>query len=575
MTKENLGWNPSRVLFGLSRIGYTPHGAIADIVDNSVTYGAHNINIIIVQDREDLAITRKNNIREYVIVDDGAGMDKDGILQALNLGADIVYPEKSLSKFGLGLKSASFSQGKRLEIISSKGSGQEFSKYYVDLNEITTEYFCNNTDISEEDQKLIGNFLPDKKGTIIRITDIHKNNHPSLKATIDQLTYRLGTIYYYYIKDGLNLSLNGEKIEKVDVLFTEEAEVNGNLNEHEWNGRTVTWIKKLTTQTLDIESDPPISAEIEVTQLPHPPIHALDGEGEQARVRNKYKIEAGNYGYYVYRNKRLISWAERFDGIIPQDQDFYSFRGRILLDDKADDAFNIDVKKTHLTLSDDAHNALNDLSDEYKRKSKKAWERAKKLKDQVLGEEPNSVSNDIADKLELPDTMLGDEIPSPEETKRIKQKEIEVKEKIKNKIKEEVAREKQIEGDHTPVTDDDIKNYITGGAAGNKRIFRVDHIEDNLLWEPYWEDDWGVCVRINRNHRFARCIFEDNAGNLDLQVIFEILLLQASQAEIAMRRSAIQKDDDVESVIFEYRENMSSLLVKMMRNADVKMPPLQ
>ena len=37
---ENLGWNPNRVLFGLSRIGYTPHSAIADIVDNSVTNAA-------------------------------------------------------------------------------------------------------------------------------------------------------------------------------------------------------------------------------------------------------------------------------------------------------------------------------------------------------------------------------------------------------------------------------------------------------------------------------------------------------------------------------------------------------
>jgi len=59
---------------------------------------------------------------------------------------------------------------------------------------------------------------------------------------------------------------------------------------------------------------------IEATQLIHPPTFNLVGPGAQATAREKYRIEAGNYGYYVYRNKRLISWAERFDGMIGYDQ---------------------------------------------------------------------------------------------------------------------------------------------------------------------------------------------------------------------------------------------------------------
>ena len=66
-----------------------------------------------------------------------------------------------------------------------------------------------------------------------------------------------------------------------------------------------------------------VKATIEVTQLPYPPVFE-----NQSELRNQYMIGAGNYGYYVYRNERLLSWA-KFFGIIPQDQDFYSFRGRI------------------------------------------------------------------------------------------------------------------------------------------------------------------------------------------------------------------------------------------------------
>ncbi len=50
-------------------------------------------------------------------------------------------------------------------------------------------------------------------------------------------------------------------------------------------------------------------------------------------------MEAGNYGFYVYRNRRLISWAEAFSNgmasIIPAQQKYFGFRGRINIDGTA------------------------------------------------------------------------------------------------------------------------------------------------------------------------------------------------------------------------------------------------
>ncbi len=572
METEDLSWNPNRVLFGLSRIGYTPHSAIADIVDNSITNDAKNVYIIIVKDREDLADSRRNNIKEYLVIDDGSGMDKQGILTALELGSDLLqYKDGSLSKFGLGLKSASFSQGNILEVISSSEKNS-FYKYIVDLKKINDSYFCIREDLSDADTDLIMQYIPDGIGTIIRISDVHTNNHPSPKKSMDQLLYKLGVIYYYFISDGVKIFLNDIEIEKYDVLFCDEAEENGNLNEHEWDGRTVCWIKKPTSQTLDIDSEPAVKAFVEVTQLPHPPIHDLDGEGERSKIRKKYKIESGNYGYYVYRNKRLISWAEKFDGLIPQDQDYFSFRGRILLDSTADNPFNIDVKKSHLELSDEARDALSDLSDEYKRKSKKAWLRANELKKQMLGEEPNGIANDIAETLDIPDILPGEAIPTPEEEKEKNKREKQIKERIKKKIKNEAIE--QIEKDD--LTDGEVEEYASGGSENkNKRIFRVPYIQDNLLFEPYYDDDHGWSVRINKTHRFSKCIFEDNSDNMDMQVLFELFFLQLSHAEIAMRKQTSLNQDEVEEIVLSYRELLSNLLVTMMRSQDVKLPPLK
>ena len=572
MSKEDLSWNANRVLFGLSRIGYTPETAIADIVDNSITNDASHVYVNIVKEREDLSDNRKNNIKEYLIIDDGSGMNKQGILSAFELGSnDLVYGDASLSKFGLGLKSASFSQGNVLEIISSDGSGDGFLKYKVDLKTIGESYFCTKEELTDEDNDLISQKINGDKGTIIRIADIHQNNHPSPKNTILELQYRLGIIYYYFIDEGLNLELNDEAIEKYDVLFTDEADLNGNLNEHEWNGKEVCWIKKPTTQTLDIGSDPAVSASVEVTQLPHPPIHSLDGESEPGKIRKKYKIESGNYGYYVYRNKRLISWAERFGGLIPQDQDFFSFRGRILLDSTADDAFNIDVKKSHLTLSEEARNALSDLSDEYKRKSKKAWQRAGELKTQMLGDEPNRLANDIAEDLDMPDILPGEPMPTPDEEKEKIKRENTIKEKIKEKIKNEAIEQEEKDD----LTDEEVSSYVAESSeAKDKRIIRTKYIQDNHLWEPYFDDDHGWSVRINKNHRFSKCIYEDNSDNLDLQIMYELFLLQMAHAEISLRKQPGANQDDVEGIILNFREAVSSLLVRMMRSDNIVLPPI-
>jgi hypothetical protein len=574
MSQENLGWNPARVLFGLSRIGYKPHTALADIMDNSISYGATEVNLVIKKEREDLADTRKNNIEEYIVIDNGDGMNREGILSALALGAgdEAQYDEGSLSKFGLGLKSASFSQGNLLEIVSS--AGDEFKKFAVDLETITDNYFCVELALDALDQELINGYLDDGKGTIIRIKKIHKNNHPSVKKTVDELKYRLGIIYYYFISEGITLKLNGDVIEGYDVLFTEEAEQNGALNEHEWDGRQVQWIKKPVSQTLDISGERPVKAIVEVTQLPHPPTFDLDGEGERAKVRDHYKIDSGNYGYYVYRNKRLISWAERFSGIIPQDQDFYAFRGRILLDNSADDAFNIDVKKSHLELSNEAWDSLSDLSDEYKRKSKKAWQRATALKKQMMGEDTSTVSNEIANDLNLPDEFLGGKLPTPEEEKTAEVNEENLKEKIKRKLRHDATEFKRSSTGAEEVTDEEIQDYATGGSSSDKRIFRVDHIEDNLLWEPYYDDDHGWCVRINKNHRFSRLIFEDNNQNTDMAVIYDLLLLHFAHAEVQIKRSPHYDSDSASEIITAFRESVSNLLVALVRNRAVGLPPL-
>lgn len=577
--------DPGRLVFGLSRIGYTPAAAISDIIDNSVTANANKVTVLIIKEDPNIRNTKENNVKEYIVIDDGNGMNEKQIKEALKLGStDEHYDPETLSKFGLGLKSAAFSQGNELQIISSPGGGEPFIKFVLSLSDIGVRYYAKKVVLSQNDIELISQHLPSRKGTIVRISDVKKSNHPSVKNTLDELVDKLGVVYYYFLKEGLEIEiLHDEKIRiaPVDVLYVEEADTNGKLNEYEWDGKKVKWIERPTKITLD--SDNKVEGIIEVTQLPYPPLFELDERGGAAKARENYRIEAGNYGYYVYRNKRLIAWAEGFKTkngtIIPQDQSYYAFRGRILIDDSADDAFNIDVKKSSIVLSNEAWLALDDISLEYKSKSKKAWGRAKQLAKEKRGQDPNLTANSIVKEFEPPQSLPGESLTPKDEVER-KENEEQVNFEMREKMRKRAASKKSEEEGRTvsveEINEEEIDQVLRENANPSAtKIFRVQTIEDNILWEPYYDTDHGTCVRINKGHRFAKLLFEENSSNVDLQVLLELYLLQMAEAEIYALKVDAQSRTQVSRTLNEYRRYASEFLAAMCRTLEGKLPPLK
>lgn len=577
MANIQLPINSVRLLEGLSRNGYTPASAICDIIDNSVQAQARNVYVEIGREKH-VSDARINNVREYLIVDDGIGMSREQMLNALALGSDADYEQHSLSKFGLGLKSASFSQGEVLEVISSPGHGAPFLKYIVSLPTIRArgEYGAEDAALTLEDQALISEHLPDGHGTIVRIGAVRKINHPSVKSTLEELRMKAGAIYYYMMRDGhVQLTLDGQPTKAFDVLFTDEADRNGNLDENTWDGRTTRWIEKPMEITVD--ADHGVKAIIEVTQLPHPPTFDQDGVGVQKQIRDRYNIGAKQYGYYVYRNHRLLGWADGFDGMVPQDQDYYAFRGRIIIDDSADEVFNIDVKKSQIVLSNEAAKTLGDLSNEYRRKSRKAWNHAKAERDRLLNEPGLMRANTIAAEFEEVEELPGmaDDEAAFQETERRQQEIIEEQtERIKELVAQEADETNAGADGAAQITPEQIAQVVTGGQATPRdKIFLVNTTEDNVLWEPYYDADKKSCVRVNRLHRFARVIYEDNRNNGALNTLFGLLLLQLSAAETYVQtRNTKYKRDDIEAILHEYRRVSTEMLAQLCRDQGDKLP---
>ena len=120
----------SAMLEALRGLGYSTADALADIVDNSVSAGATEVRI---------HFSWEGGERAFIsILDNGCGMNDPELEAAMRLGEKSPLDERSdsdLGRFGIGLKTASFSQCRSLTVTSRK-PGCAVSCLRWDLDEI-------------------------------------------------------------------------------------------------------------------------------------------------------------------------------------------------------------------------------------------------------------------------------------------------------------------------------------------------------------------------------------------------------------------------------------------------------
>jgi hypothetical protein len=127
---RNVPPKASAMLEALRGLGYSTADALADIVDNSISAAASEVRIDFCWEGGDGAFIS--------ILDNGRGMDDPELEAAMRLGEKSPLDERSgddLGRFGIGLKTASFSQCRSLTV-SSRKEGSTVSCLRWDLDEI-------------------------------------------------------------------------------------------------------------------------------------------------------------------------------------------------------------------------------------------------------------------------------------------------------------------------------------------------------------------------------------------------------------------------------------------------------
>jgi hypothetical protein len=548
-------WNPARVITALGRIGYHPASAILDITDNSVSAHASKIliEIHIEQEQREGQGRRRAVLSGVSITDNGDGMDPERLADALSLGSSAdYYPAGTLSKFGLGLKSAAGSLGKRLSI-TSRGEGGQAHTVVLDHDVVNEQkkYVYESRDATQDETSKLDKVTLGKRGTMVEITKIHEQAMPSPAEIIQRLKDRTGVIYYFALSGlvpnwpKVCIRIKDEEVAPRDPLFQGETG-KSDLDEHNWDGLSVCWIQK--PQNIQLTDDGKVTAKVTMTQLPHPPSVAKNSNLSQAQARTQYMIGAGNYGFYIYRNGRLIAWADSL-GMVSQDQDLYSFRGRLEITSDADDVLNIDVTKSRLHLSSIARVQLLPLVQEALKKSRIAWNSAKRTTESQIISTPHDEINEQLNKvgkIEEKSDELDEEAAPADERKELQ------------KRRAQATSRKPASGEES----DRLRNEA-------QRVQYVPMLANNQLWERAHDSDLGLIVRVNSSHRLIREIVELQRDNSALVKSLDIIFFGLARGEYDLVYKSDHDASLVESVIDEYRERVGSELTEIIRQIDV------
>lgn len=328
MAQEIIKIPPAKsLIFGLRCIGYNFSTALADIIDNSISAEAKNIKVFSNPDAKEPYV---------VIFDDGCGMGRKALENAMTLGSDRETKEDcelELGRFGLGLKSASFSQCLRLTVASKDCNRINAMRYDLKKIETTNEW---KLDILDDDEiKLlpeIERLIEAQSGTIViweqfdKIEESSKSFKDSFIATIGLAKQHIEFVFHRFYEK-INFEFNGHKIEKRDPFLS------GYTNSQE--GRT---------QEILIDGN-----KIIVTPFVLPYANSLNEEHK--KMLGNPKSIYDDQGFYIYRNKRLIIWGNWLHMNIRSEFNKLA-RVRVDIPSELDSMWMLDVKKSSAKIPD-------------------------------------------------------------------------------------------------------------------------------------------------------------------------------------------------------------------------------
>lgn len=330
------------VIQALRSIGYNSQTAIADIVDNSIDAKAKYIHV-------EFEYEMGNG---YIrIEDNGVGMTDTELQQAMTIGSKDPREKRGLEelgRFGMGLKTASFSMGKRLCVITKKDGVTSERCWDLDYVSDNNEWLLFKG-IPNSTRSKIGQ-IEGESGTIVFIDRLDRfsgfGTHKVLRqdsyySKVKRIHKYLEMVFHVMLEKGLFITING------NTLYPWNPFLEGNQRIIEGEEQVIRVNKKLVKITPYV--------------LPHPStFNQFD-----------YKYAGGvkgwrdQQGFYIYRENRMVSFGDWF-GMFPKDVPSELARIKVEFSNVSDNDWKIDVKKSTISVPDEAKEDLKSIAQYYR-----------------------------------------------------------------------------------------------------------------------------------------------------------------------------------------------------------------
>lgn len=527
-----------RTLQALRSFGYDLNSSVTDLADNSIAADASRIQI-------DLLI--KDGRFSLMVVDDGVGMSKKELREAMFFGANRDYDEDDLGKFGFGMKTASLAHCEKLTVISRQSKNSRFNgtQWDVSLVKETDEWVFLELDRKETKDFVnrIGNKTTDSSTAIFWDDMYELDEEYDSKQTVktaEQFYYRvismLNThlsLVFHRFMDGtlgkdktLTITVNGIPLLPLDPF---QRHLNDTIEIH---------FTKSEQFFKPIEVKEKVNKRIVIRGYVLPVQEKFPSKEEWYRAKGNLSWNDAQ-GYYLYRANRIIKFGGWF-GTRGKDEHTKLARVSIDVPPEFDSAFRLTVNKSKVIFPESLlfHLKHQKVNEKIVREANAVYRKKKRL--------PKRISNKIRNSQES-----------------------------LNKLSSQLISEKDIKiiltGDTSipDLADVQVKNPEGSFIANTHLEALRHHIHENLqIVSGHIEngDLWGiVCdasrqtykVIINQNHPFYKYVYEDSKNNRLATEVADALFFTLGTSEI------ISKTDDNAYLFNEIRKNVSETLLKI------------
>lgn len=303
-------------------IGYNVETAVADIIDNSISAGASNVWV---------NFEWKGSETWLSIKDDGSGMNNEELIQAMRPGSKNPLADRSsndLGRFGLGLKTASFSQARKLTVISKK-SDYPIAYWTWDLDYVNqtgqwnlVKYLPGNLD-----EKVFGEY---EAGTLVVWNDLDRvvkhfrqNDNSALDKflqVMELVKKHLAMVFHRFIESKrIKIYFQNNELKPWNPFLIGELAIQSFSEEQLNNGKVV----------------------IKGYVLPH----KSKISDEVFRFAEGTKGWNEHQGFYIYRNERLLL-AGDWLGLFRKEEHYKLVRIQVDIPNSLDADWQIDIKKS-------------------------------------------------------------------------------------------------------------------------------------------------------------------------------------------------------------------------------------